>query len=511
MAAVLLLCRLGLAAVFAVAGGGKLADRAGAREAAIGFGAPAAIAGPLAVAIAIAELVVAGLLLPDETARWGAVGAIGLLAVFSAAIAIALARGRAPDCHCFGQLHSEPAGPRTLARNGLLAAVAIFVVAAGWNNPGPNALAWIGDSDGPGLLTVAAGLAVLAAFAAVAWTLLHLTRSYGRVLNRLERVEQALARAGLSVDDEPVMPQVGHEPGAEAPAFSLVDTRGDTVTLDDLLEPGRPLLLLSTSTNCGPCAALMPMLTTWQSEHADALTIAVLSGSDPESLRAEAKEHDLACVLIDEDFAVSGAYAAIGTPSAVIVSPERKIASWVASGPDWIERLVTDAVAPPADGAGGLAVGEPAPQLALADLDGRRAELAELRGSDVALLFWNPGCGYCRSMHEDLIAWEAQRPAGATGLVIVTSGDIEETRQEGFASRVLLDPDLEASAAFAASGTPMAVRIDAEGNVASPLAAGAEAVLALVGTPASSPFALEISHVAGGTNDDRMDAASRTP
>jgi hypothetical protein len=42
-----------------------------------------------------------------------------------------MARGEAPDCHCFGQLHSESAGWRTLARNGLLAAIAGFVVLAG--------------------------------------------------------------------------------------------------------------------------------------------------------------------------------------------------------------------------------------------------------------------------------------------------------------------------------------------------------------------------------------------
>ena len=47
--------------------------------------------------------------------------------VFSVAIALSLARGRAPECHCFGQLHSAPAGPMTLARNAVLAALAVFV------------------------------------------------------------------------------------------------------------------------------------------------------------------------------------------------------------------------------------------------------------------------------------------------------------------------------------------------------------------------------------------------
>jgi peroxiredoxin len=400
-------------------------------------------------------------------------------------------RGRAPDCHCFGQLHSEPAGPKTLARNGLLAAVAVFVAAAGWSDPGPDALAWIGDLDGAGLLGLVFGSVALVALAAGGWTLLHVMRGYGRVLVRLDRVEQALAESGISLDDDEAgMPQIGHAPGTEAPDFSLVDALGAKVTLDNLLEPDRPLVLLFTSPSCGSCAALMPTVITWQSEHEDALTIAVVSGGDPETVRAEAQEQGLARVLIDEGFAVSNAYEAKETPSAVVVLPDRRIASWVATGADWIERLVEDAVALPPDGGangeGGLTVGEPAPQLALPDLEGRRVALSDLHG------------GHCRSVHEDLLAWEAERPVGATGLVIVSSGDTAATRGEGFASHVLLDADFEAAAAFAAHGTPMAVRIDAEGNVASRLAAGADAVLDLVGAAPSRPFAVEMSHARSG-------------
>jgi peroxiredoxin len=485
----LLLCRVGLAAIFVVAGVGKLVDRTGARRAAVDFGAPQALAPPLALVLPLAELAVAGLLLPQGTARWGAAGAVALLAVFSAAIGFALAHGRAPDCHCFGQLHSEPAGAKALVRNGALGAVAAFVLAAGWSAPGPDALAWIGRLDGAGTLTLVVGSVALLALVAGGWTLFEVMRSYGRVLVRLERVERALEDAGVSLDDvEPAMPAVGRTPGTEAQAFSLLDALGATVTLDDLLEPGRRLLLLFTSPSCGPCVALIPKAAAWQSEHEDVLTIALVSGGEPEAVRAETEEHGLARVLIDDGLAVYEAYEANGTPSAVLVSPDRKIASWVASGPDRIERLVRDAVAGHAGDGGGLAVGEPAPQLALPDLKGRAVELSEFRGSDVALLFWNPACGHCRSMHEDLLAWEAGRSAEETRLVVVSSGDAAATTQERFASRVVLDADFEAGAAFSARGTPMAVRIDSEGNVASPLAAGADAVLALLGAPEPARF-----------------------
>ena len=127
--ALLLASRLLLAAVFAVAALAKLADREGSRQAVVAFGAPRPLAAPLALALPLAELAVAVLLLPAATALAGALGALGLLLLFSAAIALNLVRGREPECHCFGQLHSAPAGPRTLVRNGLLAVVAALTLA----------------------------------------------------------------------------------------------------------------------------------------------------------------------------------------------------------------------------------------------------------------------------------------------------------------------------------------------------------------------------------------------
>jgi len=147
MEAVLLIARLLLAGIFAMAGLAKLADSEGSRRAITNFGAPKVLAAPLGLLLPLTELAVASALIPTSTAPWGAVGALGLLLVFVAGIGVNLARGRKPDCHCFGQLHSAPAGWETLARNGVLTAVAGLVVWQGWNgNVGPSALAWLGPS-----------------------------------------------------------------------------------------------------------------------------------------------------------------------------------------------------------------------------------------------------------------------------------------------------------------------------------------------------------------------------
>jgi uncharacterized membrane protein YphA (DoxX/SURF4 family) len=111
MSASLLVARVFLALVFATAGVAKLADREGSRQAITDFGVPSALAAPLGLLLPLAELAVAASLLPGSTAWWGA---LGLLSVFVVDISINLARGRKPECHCFGQLHSAPAGWKTL-------------------------------------------------------------------------------------------------------------------------------------------------------------------------------------------------------------------------------------------------------------------------------------------------------------------------------------------------------------------------------------------------------------
>src|SRR5258706_12105778 len=100
--------RLLLAIVFAVAGMAKLADRKGSRESLIAFGLPAAWAVPLGLALPLVELIIAVALVPTLSGSLAALGALGLLLLFMAAIGVNLMKGRRPVCHCFGAFASEP-------------------------------------------------------------------------------------------------------------------------------------------------------------------------------------------------------------------------------------------------------------------------------------------------------------------------------------------------------------------------------------------------------------------
>src|ERR687898_1367806 len=268
---VLLFARLLLAAVFVVAGGAKLADREGSRRAVADFGVPASLAAPLGVLLPLAELAVAAALIPTSTAWWGAVGALVLLLLFVVGISANLARGRKPECHCFGQLHSGPAGWKTLARNGVLAAIAGFVLWAGYEGAGPSALSWVGALSTAQQLALLAGVLVLFLLAGQWWFLVHLLRQNGRLLVRLEAVEATLAEGGSvvapSVNGTPVDQAEGLPVGSVAPEFGLSGLHGETLTLEALRSSGKPMMALFTDPGCGPCNAMLPEVGRWQEEH----------------------------------------------------------------------------------------------------------------------------------------------------------------------------------------------------------------------------------------------------
>ena len=202
------------------------------------------------------------------------------------------------------------------------------------------------------------------------------------------------------------------------------------MTLDSLLAPELPALLLFTSPHCGPCKTLVPMAAEWQREYADQLTIAFVGDGAADELRAEAEEFELANALVDTDGSLYRAFEANGTPSAVLIAPDGSIGSWVAAGSESIERLVARTLSSePAET--GLPVGAEAPALELPSLDGETVSLETLRGRETLLLFWNPDCGFCRSMHEDLLARETSANGDTPRLVVVSSGDAEQLASGG--------------------------------------------------------------------------------
>jgi peroxiredoxin/uncharacterized membrane protein YphA (DoxX/SURF4 family) len=479
MQIVLLIARLILVGTFALAGVTKLADLAGTRAAVIGFGVPEVVATPFTILVPVAELVAAGLLVASTTARAGAIVALGLLVAFAMAIARSMARGEAPDCHCFGQLHSAPAGPKTLVRNGLLGAVSFLVFAGG---AGTSATQWLGELSGAGVAALAGGVILAVVVFVGGLLVLSLLRRHGELLLRIDALENAVAAHGIVV--EPVeRPGSGLAVGSAAPGFELPGLDGEVVSLSDLLDAERPVMLLFTDPGCGPCSALMPQIAVWQRGHAELVEIVPISRGDRDANRAHAREHGVRGVLLQRDREVSDSYEVTGTPGAIVIGPDGTIASAVHGGAGEIVSLVQSITAPahlpihrhePS-------IGRTAPDAVVQTLDGDERPLSEMLDGPTAVLFWNPACGFCQRMLPELRQLEDARPEGAPQLLLISTGDAESNRAQGLKTPIVVDQSFVAGSAFGASGTPSAVLVDQQRRVASELAVGAPAVLALVG------------------------------
>jgi methylamine dehydrogenase accessory protein MauD len=197
---------------------------------------------------------------------------------------------------------------------------------------------WLAGLSTAQLLGLGVSVVVLGMVAAQWWFLLGLLKQNGRLSMRLEALEDRL----------PEEPPAGLPLGDTAPDFELPNLQGQKLTLEALRTPGKPVLLLFTDPNCGPCKAMFSDVGRWQEKHAQKLTVAVVSRGEPEENAISATEHGLRNVLLEEDWEVSDAYGVDGTPSAVLVRPDGTIASPVLEGVDAVGDFLATRVEEPA-------------------------------------------------------------------------------------------------------------------------------------------------------------------
>ncbi len=238
----------------------------------------------------------------------------------------------------------------------------------------------------------------------------------------------------------------------------------------------------------------MPEVGRWQRDYASKLTLALISRGTPEDNRVKASQHGIAFVLLQKDREIAEAYQAHGTPCAVLIRTDGAMGSGLSCGAEQIRELVAQAVGlpvikalpgtagrenghalptvvPQGNSAGAAVpsrssrpqIGETAPAFTLPDLSGQSVSLADFRGKQTLLLFWNPGCGFCQQMLPDLKDWESESLEEGLTLLVVSTGNLDENQALGLHSPVLLDEGFTVGPTFGAKGTPMAVFVDAEG------------------------------------------------
>lgn len=317
MSLLIVLVRIALSVVFSLAGITKLMDQAGTREAVKNFGAPKAIAPAIAFILPFIELATAvGLLFSQTTAVSSGV-ALLLLGLFIIAISVNLARGQTHDCHCFGQLYSRPLGWPTLVRNIIFALGATFVLWQTKLAASPHIVSTLGALSTTGwALLAAAGAVMVAGF-------VYLQYRHRKALAGVVGPE------GLPID-------------AIAPDFELPAYHGGTKSLAQLLDPGKPLLLLFTNPHCGPCIVIFKEIKEWQDAHQERLTIAVITRGTIKDNFVNVARNSLGEVLLQKEREVGEKYGGLATPTGVVVSPEGRIASRLAAGADEIRALLSN-------------------------------------------------------------------------------------------------------------------------------------------------------------------------
>ena len=466
--------RLLLACVFAFAGVAKLRDRNGTWSMLRAFGVGIVASDILAPVLPWIEIVTALALVLTSSARIGAFAALILLAVFSAAIAFNLANGRRPECRCFGNVGAEPVGPATIARNAVFAMLAVVTIIAPPSRMDPIAMNFLRDYG-----SVAGAIGLCTVVAVQMFLIWQILKQQGRMLRRIDDLE---ALAAFSDQREAGRLDSYLQLGQPAPRFELNDLNGATVTLEALCAAGRQVALFFVHPTCGPCRALVPDIVRWSGELAQTHTTIVISQGTPSENREFLPGLAPDAVLLQAGHEVADAFRAYGTPAAVIVDARGRIASELASGAHAVAKLLGVETLPgrPTNGRVSptpLTVGSEAPAFSAPTTDGRTVHSNELRGTDAALIFWSPSCGFCRQAVDDLIRWE--RSSGLR-LVVLSSAPDDDLIARGFQGPLAIDEGMRIGATFGASGTPMAVLIAADGSIFSEVAAGRGAIEALL-------------------------------
>ena len=107
-----------------------------------------------------------------------------------------IAKGNAPDCHCFGAIHSEPVSKKSLIRNIIFAILAFFLVAQGVENQGLG----FTDLTSEMAIQLILGLATVGLLGAVVFYLKRISEQQMQIMRRIEVLELISHEGGREVE-----------------------------------------------------------------------------------------------------------------------------------------------------------------------------------------------------------------------------------------------------------------------------------------------------------------------
>ncbi len=251
-----------------------------------------------------------------------ALGAVSLMAAYTALILRALRRPEPSSCACFGA--ASAVTRVTLVRNLWLLLLAVLAVAVALPTSAPGPLVSLFGAGGDAV----AWTAMAAAAALTVWLLVRDGASPAS-----PRAETADAPGALAEEDEAL-----DYLRTRTPAVPLTLADGSTATLRDL-STARAVLLFAVSETCGSCAPVIERIPAWREELPE-LDVRVLLSSEPGVSALTSSQEPQS--LHDPQQYVRHSLGYWATPSAVLLGADGMLAGGPVVGPEAIIEFVGD-------------------------------------------------------------------------------------------------------------------------------------------------------------------------
>ncbi|MEP6946721.1 MAG: MauE/DoxX family redox-associated membrane protein [Acidobacteriota bacterium] len=489
MEVLLLAFRLILAGIFGIAAAAKFADLGGSRKAMSDFGMPSSLTRPISIALPIAEVLISVFLLFLQSSWFAALAGAVLLTVFIAGMANQMIKGNAPDCHCFGQLHSEPVSYKSLIRNLVFLAPAVVLLVSGPSGQGISATSM--NIEVTQLFAVLIGTAMLAA---AVFYLRKISAQQTQILRRIELLE-LISRDGEHIQRQDAGdPRDGLPIGAPLPDFALPMIDGGIFSRLELLQAAKPTIMFFVSPTCSPCKALAANFDEWETELGGRVNFVFVSSGEADDNRNKFGSGTSRTVLLQKEREFAEAVHAKWTPTALFTDTHGKIASHVATGDMAIIELIDRVRASDLSqeylhftsaGSNGIAskaeLGSVVPSFSVNAINGENVSSEGLHGKSTLITFWSPTCPHCVKIIDEIKEWDLAKRPDEPALVLFSDGDPEVHRAIGLRSPIILDKDFALAATLGMYGTPSAILVNEEGKFASEIAIGAPNIWALIG------------------------------
>lgn len=484
----LLSIRLILTAIFGVAAFGKLIDKEGSTKALSDFGAPQPLIPVFVILLPIAELAIAFGLIFTETSWFAAIGGAALFAVFTAGMLYQMAKGNSPDCHCFGQIHSEPVGWSSVVRNVAFIALSAIIVFAGREKQGLNLAA-----SNQEVMQLVIGVAVIALLGAAVYFLKRISDQQNQIMRRIEVLEITAHESGAVEREELSHPHEGLPIGGHFPDFELYDTKANLITSNQIKATATPTLFFFVSPTCNPCKALLPEIDEWRRDLLGEVNFVFISNGKAQANIDKFGEDPRLPILLQKEREIAEKVKAQWTPTAVLMGANGKVASHAAAGDAAIRKLVEQIKAEDLSqkftyfahdhdhGHSHNKIGESIPTFSLPDIKGKVIDSDYFRGKQTLVAFWSLTCPFCTTMMEELKTWDKTKGKDSPDLIVFSEGDSKTHEEFGLSSPIILDEGYKTAAKLGMFGTPSAILVNEEGKIVSETAVGAANIWSLVG------------------------------